>query len=89
MLVPSEARETGMEGRGTAGIEAGIGPGDGPGDGPGSGEVVDLAARRAAREAEERRRREDAFDRELGRRLAAFLDGRPIPSTPIPDNPYA
>jgi hypothetical protein len=52
-------------------------------------QVIDLGRCRAERDAQARRRREDAFDRELARRLAAFLEGRPIPSTPIPDNPYA
>ncbi|WP_207480556.1 hypothetical protein [Arenibaculum pallidiluteum] len=52
------------------------------------GVVISLAARRAARRAEERRLREEAFDRELRRRMDLFLAGLPIPSTPITDNPY-
>lgn len=53
-----------------------------------SSTVIDLAAYRAEREVRRRREREEAFDRELRRRLAAFLDGSPIPPSPIPDNPY-
>ena len=52
------------------------------------GTVVDLAEKRAELARAERRRREEAFDRELRRRMELFLAGQPIPSTPIPDNPY-
>ena len=50
--------------------------------------IIDLAARRREREDEERQRRIDAFDRELRRRLALYLEGEEIPVEPIRDNPY-
>ncbi|HYD99758.1 MAG TPA: hypothetical protein VEH84_10260 [Alphaproteobacteria bacterium] len=51
-------------------------------------QVIDFAAQRRQRQDAEQRRRQEAFDRELSRRLAAFLDGRPIPAERIADNPY-
>ncbi|HEV7371643.1 hypothetical protein [Arenibaculum sp.] len=44
-------------------------------DGTAAAAVADLAEMRARRE----RARLDAFERELRRRLCAFLDGRPVP----------
>ncbi|MBP2226769.1 hypothetical protein [Azospirillum agricola] len=50
--------------------------------------VIDLADKRREREERERQRRIDAFDRELRRRLALYLDGDDLPVEPIRDNPY-
>ncbi|WP_169732767.1 hypothetical protein [Azospirillum halopraeferens] len=52
--------------------------------------IIDLAARRQEREETERRRRIEAFDRELRRRLALLQDEDEdeIPVEPIRDNPY-
>lgn len=53
-----------------------------------SATIVDLAQHRRKREEEERLRRIEAFDRELRRRLALYLEGEEIPIEPIKDNPY-
>lgn len=53
-----------------------------------SATIIDLAAVRRERERVERERRVDAFDRELRRRLALYLEGESIPVEPIKDNPY-
>lgn len=53
-----------------------------------SATIIDLSARRREREEAERQRRIDAFDRELRRRLALYLEGEEIPVEPIKDNPY-
>jgi hypothetical protein len=50
--------------------------------------IIDFQRFRKAAAAERQRRREEAFDRELRRRLDLFLAGKPIPSEPIADNPY-
>lgn len=50
--------------------------------------VISLAEKRREREDRERQQRIDAFDRELRRRLALYLDGDDIPVEPIRDNPY-
>ncbi len=50
--------------------------------------VIDLAEKRREREDRERQLRVDAFDRELRRRLALYLEGDEIPVEPIRDNPY-
>ncbi|MCG5243586.1 hypothetical protein [Azospirillum doebereinerae] len=50
--------------------------------------VISLAEKRREREERERQIRIDAFDRELRRRLALYLDGDDIPVEPIRDNPY-
>jgi hypothetical protein len=51
--------------------------------------VIDFSRRQADIMAQRQRRREEAFDRELNRRLSLFLAGCRIPAEPIPDNPYA
>ncbi|HYG88009.1 MAG TPA: hypothetical protein VD978_17270 [Azospirillum sp.] len=51
-------------------------------------QIINLAVKRAEREEKERRKRIDAFDRELRRRLAMYLDGEDMPAEPIRDNPY-
>lgn len=50
--------------------------------------IIDLAEKRAERAERQRRRRLEAFDRELRRRLAIYLEGEEIPVEPIKDNPY-
>lgn len=50
--------------------------------------VIDLAEKRRERDERERQTRIDAFDRELRRRLALYLEGDDIPVEPIRDNPY-
>jgi hypothetical protein len=50
--------------------------------------VIDFRRRQADIMAQRQRRREEAFDRELSRRLSLFLAGGQIPAEPIPDNPY-
>lgn len=50
--------------------------------------VINLQHKRAKREEQQRREREEAFDRELRRRLALFYAGQTTPVEPIPDNPY-
>jgi len=50
--------------------------------------VIDLAEKRREREERERQLRIDAFDRELRRRLALYLEGDDVPVEPIRDNPY-
>lgn len=50
--------------------------------------IIDLAAKRLEREEKERQKRIDAFDQELRRRLALYLEGDTIPVEPIRDNPY-
>jgi len=51
--------------------------------------IIDFTVWRWQHEEKIRRAREDAFDRELSRRLQAVLRGERIPVTRIPDNPYA
>jgi hypothetical protein len=53
-----------------------------------SATVIDFAAKRREREEQDRQRRIDAFDQELRRRLALYLEGEEIPVEPIKDNPY-
>lgn len=53
-----------------------------------SSKIIDLAAWRWQHAETIRRAREEAFDRELARRLSAVLRGEPIPAEPIRDNPY-
>lgn len=53
-----------------------------------SATIIDLAAVRRERAQAERQRRVDAFDRELRRRLALYLEGETIPVEQIKDNPY-
>ncbi len=53
-----------------------------------SATIISLAEKRAEREERDRQRRIDAFDRELRRRLAMYLEGEDIPVEPIKDNPY-
>ncbi|HEY0833487.1 MAG TPA: hypothetical protein VGE72_06205 [Azospirillum sp.] len=50
--------------------------------------IIDLAEKRREREERDRQQRIDAFDQELRRRLALYLDGEDIPVEPIRDNPY-
>lgn len=50
--------------------------------------VIDLAEKRRERDERERQIRIDAFDRELRRRLALYLEGDERPVEPIRDNPY-
>ncbi|HYD67091.1 hypothetical protein [Azospirillum sp.] len=50
--------------------------------------IIDLTEKRREREERDRQKRIDAFDRELRRRLALYLDGEEIPVEPIRDNPY-
>lgn len=50
--------------------------------------VIDLAEKRRERDERERQIRIDAFDRELRRRLALYLEGDELPVEPIRDNPY-
>lgn len=50
--------------------------------------VIDLAEKRREREDRERQIRVAAFDRELRRRLATYLEGGDIPVEAIRDNPY-
>ncbi|HYH21646.1 MAG TPA: hypothetical protein VD995_23815 [Azospirillum sp.] len=50
--------------------------------------IIDLTEKRREREERDRQKRIDAFDRELRRRLALYLDGEDIPVEPIRDNPY-
>ncbi|PWC39284.1 hypothetical protein [Azospirillum sp. TSO35-2] len=50
--------------------------------------IIDLAQKRRERDERERQVRIDAFDRELRRRLALYLEGEDIPVEPIRDNPY-
>lgn len=50
--------------------------------------VIDFAAKRRERDERERRRRIEAFDRELRRRLADHLDRDVIPVEPLKDGPY-
>ena len=50
--------------------------------------IIDLAQKRREREERERQILIDAFDRELRRRLALYLEGEEIPVEPIRDNPY-
>ncbi len=51
-------------------------------------QIISLAVKRAEREEKERLMRIDAFDQELRRRLALYLDGDEIPLEPISDSPY-
>ncbi len=51
-------------------------------------QIISLAAKREEREEKARQQRIDAFDRELRRRLALYLDGEDLPVEPIRDNPY-
>jgi len=53
-----------------------------------SATIISLSEKRREREERERQIRIDAFDRELRRRLALYLDGDDIPVEPIRDNPY-
>lgn len=53
-----------------------------------SATVIDFTQKRLEREDRERQRRIDAFDQELRRRLALYLEGEDIPVEPIRDNPY-
>ena len=50
--------------------------------------VIDLSEKRRERDERERQIRIDAFDRELRRRLALYLEGDDLPVEPIRDNPY-
>ncbi len=52
--------------------------------------IIDFAEKRLEREERERRKRIDAFDRELRRRLALHLDAEAetAPVEPLKDNPY-
>lgn len=50
--------------------------------------IIDLADKRREREDRERQKRIEAFDQELRRRLAMYLEGDEIPFEPIRDNPY-
>ncbi|HYD32222.1 MAG TPA: hypothetical protein VEB64_15375 [Azospirillaceae bacterium] len=51
-------------------------------------QIIDLQARRTDIVRRQQREREERFDRELRRRLTAFLEGEELPVEPIPDNPY-
>lgn len=51
-------------------------------------QIIDLQARRIDIALRQQREREERFDRELRRRLTAFLEGDDLPVEPIPDNPY-
>ncbi|NYZ17312.1 hypothetical protein HL658_32620 [Azospirillum sp. RWY-5-1] len=53
-----------------------------------SATIIDLVQHRRKREEEERQRRIDAFDRELRRRLALYLEGDVMAIEPIKDSPY-
>jgi hypothetical protein len=50
--------------------------------------IIDFTAKRREFRCREHEQREAAFDRELRRRLAVFLDGGKLPNEPISDNPY-
>ncbi|CAO3418243.1 hypothetical protein [Azospirillum doebereinerae] len=50
--------------------------------------IISFDQKRRERAERERQARIDAFDRELRRRLALYLDGDDIPVEPIRDNPY-
>ena len=51
-------------------------------------QIISLAAKREEREEKARQKRVEAFDQELRRRLALYLEGEDIPVEPIRDNPY-
>lgn len=51
-------------------------------------DIIDLTKAREEREMRRQKEREEAFDRELRRRLALFYAGQKLPADPIPDNPY-
>ncbi len=51
-------------------------------------QIIDLTAKRLEREEKARQKRVEAFDQELRRRLALYLEGDDIPVEPIRDNPY-
>jgi hypothetical protein len=53
-----------------------------------SATIIDFAEKRREREERERQRRIDAFDQELRRRLALYLDGADDSIESIKDNPY-
>ncbi|WP_207457265.1 hypothetical protein [Azospirillum sp. SYSU D00513] len=53
-----------------------------------SATIIDFADKLREREERDRQRRIDAFDQELRRRLALYLEGEEIPVEPIKDNPY-
>ena len=51
-------------------------------------QIISLVAKRQEREEKARQKRIEAFDQELRRRLALYLEGEDIPVEPIRDNPY-